>query len=200
MNLKMKIIVATKNRGKVKEIGKIFADLGLEVVTQEEAQIDIDVEETGDTFEKNALIKARAVSMLCDDIVIADDSGLCVEALNGRPGVYSARYAGPDASDSEKIDKLLSEMENAQNRVAKFMCCVALVTPDGREFVSHGEVMGKILHAPEGENGFGYDPVFFSDELQKSFALATPDEKNSISHRGRALRAMYEQVKELEIL
>lgn len=200
MNHKMKIIVATKNQGKVKEIAKIFAELGLEVITQEEANIDIDVEETGDTFEKNALIKARAVSMLCDDIVIADDSGLCVDSLNGRPGVYSARYAGPDASDLQKINKLLSEMENVENRAAKFMCCVALVTPDGREFVSHGEVLGKILFEPEGENGFGYDPVFFSDELQKSFALASPEEKNSISHRGRALRAMYDKIKEIELL
>ncbi len=200
MNLNMKIIVATKNQGKVKEIAKIFAELGLEVITQEEANIDIDVEETGDTFEKNALIKARAVSMLCDDIVIADDSGLCVDALDGRPGVYSARYAGPDADDSQKIEKLLSEMENIQNRSAKFMCCVALVTPDGREFVSHGEVLGKILYTPEGENGFGYDPVFFSDELQKSFAIATAEEKNSISHRGRALRAMFDKIKEIELL
>ncbi len=200
MNHKMKIIVATKNQGKVKEIAKIFAELGLEVITQEEANIDIDVEETGDTFEKNALIKARAVSMLCDDIVIADDSGLCVDSLNGRPGVYSARYAGPDASDLQKINKLLSEMENVENRAAKFMCCVALVTPDGREFVSHGEVLGKILFEPEGENGFGYDPVFFSDELQISFALASPEEKNSISHRGRALRAMYDKIKEIELL
>lgn len=200
MNHKMKIIVATKNQGKVKEIAKIFAELGLEVVTQEAANIDIDVEETGDTFEKNALIKARAVSMLCDDIVIADDSGLCVDALDGRPGVYSARYAGPDADDLQKIKKLLSEMENVQDRRAKFMCCVALVTPDGREFVSHGEVLGKILSEPEGENGFGYDPVFFSDELQKSFAVATSEEKNSISHRGRALRAMYDKIKEIELL
>lgn len=196
----MKIIVATKNHGKVKEISKIFASLGVDVVTQEEAQIDVDVEETGDTFEKNALIKARAVSMLCDDIVIADDSGLCVDALDGRPGVYSARYAGPDASDAQKIEKLLSEMEGEKNRAAKFMCCVALVTPDGREFVSHGEVVGEILSSPEGENGFGYDPVFFSNELQKTFALATPEEKNAISHRGRALRAMYEQIKEINLL
>ena len=195
----MKFIVATKNHGKVKEISKIFADLNIDVITQEEAHINIDVEETGDTFEKNALIKARAISMLCDDIVIADDSGLCVDALDGRPGVYSARYAGPDASDSDRINKLLDELKNEDNRNAKFMCCVALVLPDGREFTATGEVNGTILSAPEGENGFGYDPVFFSNELQKTFAVATAEEKNAISHRGRALRAMYEKVRELDI-
>ena len=193
----MKIIVATKNRGKVKEISKIFAQLGIDVITQKDAGINIDVEETGDTFEKNALIKAKAVAMLCDDIVMADDSGLCVEALDGRPGVYSARYAGADATDAQRIEKLLTELKDQENRAAKFVCSVALVTPDGREFTSQGEVHGTILHAPEGENGFGYDPIFYSTELEKSFACASSEEKNSISHRGRALMAMYEQVKEI---
>lgn len=194
----MKIIVATKNANKIREIREIFSPLGFEVVSQTEAGIDIDVEETGDTFEKNALIKARAVSLVCDDYVLADDSGLCVEALDGRPGVYSARYAGEGASDSDKITKLLGEMQGVDNRRAKFMTSVAFIMPDGTELVTSGEVCGRILLQPEGENGFGYDPVFFSDELGKSFAVATPEEKNSVSHRSRALRALYVKLKQLE--
>ena len=187
----MKIIVATKNQGKIKEIKRIFKDIDVEVITQEEAGISIDVEETGDTFEKNALIKARAVSLLCDDIVMADDSGLCVDALDGRPGVYSARYAGEGATDSEKIQKLLSEMENIEDRRAKFVCSMALILPDGREFTESGEVCGEIMTEPHGEGGFGYDPVFYATELGKSFAIASQDEKNSVSHRSRALNAIY---------
>lgn len=187
----MKIIVATKNQGKIKEIKRIFKDIDIEVITQEEAGISIDVEETGDTFEKNALIKARAVSLLCDDIVMADDSGLCVDALDGRPGVYSARYAGEGATDSEKIQKLLGEMENIEDRRAKFVCSMALIMPDGREFTESGEVHGEIMTEPQGEGGFGYDPVFYSLELGKSFAIASQDEKNSVSHRSRALNAIY---------
>lgn len=193
----MRIIAATKNQGKVREIKKIFSELGIDVITQEEAGIDVDTEETGDTFEKNALIKARAVSLLSDDAVMADDSGLCVEALDGRPGVYSARYAGVGASDSQKIEKLLGELDGQKNRKAEFVCCVALILPDGREFTARGNVEGEILKSPEGENGFGYDPVFYSTELGKSFACASDDEKNSISHRGRALKEMYNILKEV---
>lgn len=193
----MKIIVATKNQGKIKEIKRIFKDIDVEVITQEEAGISIDVEETGDTFEKNALIKARAVSLLCDDIVMADDSGLCVDALDGRPGVYSARYAGEGATDSEKIQKLLGEMENIKDRQAKFVCSMALIMPDGREFTESGEVRGEIMAEPQGEGGFGYDPVFYSTELGKSFAIASQDEKNSVSHRSRALNAIYRVLREI---
>ena len=193
----MKIIVATKNTNKIREIREIFSPLGFEVISQTEAGIDIDVEETGDTFEKNALIKARAVSLVCDDYVLADDSGLCVEALDGRPGVYSARYAGEGASDSDKINKLLGEMQGVDNRRVKFMTSVAFIMPDGTELVTSGEVCGRILLQPEGENGFGYDPVFFSDELGKSFAVATAEEKNSVSHRSRALKALYTKLNQL---
>lgn len=193
----MRIIVATKNQGKIREIKNIFSDIDVEIITQEEANIVIDVEETGDTFEKNALIKAKAVSLLCDDIVMADDSGLCVEALDGRPGVYSARYAGEGASDAQKIEKILDELKDAANRNAKFICCIALIMPDGREFTTTGEVRGEILKSPQGEGGFGYDPIFYSTELEKSFAIASAEEKNSVSHRGRALRAMYTVLKEV---
>ncbi len=193
----MNIVVATKNKNKVFEIAHIFEPLGFTVMSQEDAGIDVDVEETGDTFAKNALIKARAVAMLCDDCVLADDSGLCVEALDGRPGVYSARYAGPGATDIEKIEKLLLEMQDKTNRKAKFVTNIAFIFPDGREVVTQGEVHGRILREPIGENGFGYDPIFYSDELEKTFAQAEPDEKNSISHRGRALSALYDEIKEI---
>ena len=193
----MNIVVATKNKNKVFEIARIFEPLGFTVMSQEDAGIDVDVEETGNTFAKNALIKARAVAMLCDDCVLADDSGLCVEALDGRPGVYSARYAGPGASDMEKIEKLLIEMQDKTNRKAKFVTNIAFIFPDGREIVTQGEVCGRILREPAGENGFGYDPIFYSDELEKTFAQAGPDEKNAISHRGRALSALYDEIKNM---
>lgn len=195
----MNIIVATKNKNKVREISKMFSPLGFKVMSQEEAGIDVDVEETGDTFAKNALIKARAVAMLCDgdDCVLADDSGLCVEALDGRPGVYSARYAGPGATDEEKIEKLLNEMKDKTNRKAKFVTNIAFIFPDGKEIVTQGEVSGKIVREPVGNNGFGYDPVFYSTELEKTFAQAEMDEKNAISHRGRALSALYDELKDM---
>ncbi len=192
----MKIIAATKNPGKIREIQKILGQLGFEVMSQATAGIDVDIEETGDTFEKNALIKARAVAMMCDNPVLADDSGLCVEALGGRPGVYSARYAGEGASDADKIEKLLSELDGVKNRKAKFVTSAAFIFPDGREITVSGEVHGTILTEPRGENGFGYDPVFYSDELKKTFAEADDDEKNSVSHRSRALQALCEKLKD----
>lgn len=193
----MKIIAATKNQNKIREISEKFAPLGFEVISQSDAGIDIDVEETGDTFAKNALIKARAVAMVCDDYVLADDSGLCVDALGGRPGVFSARYAGEGAPDSAKIEKILGELEGEENRTAKFVTNIAFIFPDGREIVTQGEVLGRILRESRGENGFGYDPIFFSDELSKTFAEATLEEKNTVSHRSRALSALYDEIKDL---
>ncbi len=191
----MKIIAATGNRGKIKEIKKIFSPLGFEVITQKEAGFDIDVEENGKSFKENALIKARAVSKLCNDYVISDDSGLCVDALGGRPGIYSARYAGADTPYPEKIECLLKELAPYEDKSAHFMTSVAFITPAGTEITADGAVYGHIIDTPKGENGFGYDPVFYSDELHKTFAEATLEEKNSISHRGRALRALYDIVK-----
>ena len=188
----MKIIVATKNIHKIKEISHVLNPLGFDVISQHDAGIDIDVEETGDTFEKNALIKARAVALVCDDYVLADDSGLCVESLDGRPGVLSARYAGEGASDADKINKLLGELEGVSNRRAKFIIAMAFITPNGEEIVTKGEVSGRIITEPMGKNGFGYDPVFYSDELEKTFAEASEEEKNSVSHRSRALKALYD--------
>ncbi len=193
----MIVIAATKNKGKVREMQEILFPLAIEIISQEEAGIELDVEETGDTFERNALLKARAVAMVCDYPVLADDSGLCVDALGGAPGVHSARYAGEDATNSEKINKLLNELGNNDNRNAKFVTCVAFIMPDGTEIIAKGEVKGHITHAPEGNNGFGYDPIFFSDELGKTFAQSSDEEKNSVSHRGRALRSLYEKLKEM---
>lgn len=195
----MNIIAATNNENKVKEITRIFSKLGFTVISQKDAGIDVDVEETGNTFTENSLIKARAVAMLCDDYVLADDSGLCVEALDGRPGVYSARYAGEGASDKQKIEKLLGEMQGKDNRKAKFVTSIAFIFPDGKEIVTKGEVCGKITSEPHGDNGFGYDPVFFCTELCKTFAEADMEEKNRVSHRGRALKKLYDKLEELNI-
>lgn len=192
----MKVIAATKNKGKIKEMQEILSPLDIEIISQEEIGIELDVEETGDTFERNALIKARAVAMVCDYPVLADDSGICVDALGGAPGVRSARYAGEGASDSDKINKMLAELGDADDRSAKFVTSVAFIFPDGTEITARGEVKGHITQAPSGNNGFGYDPIFFSDELGKTFAESSDEEKNSVSHRGRALRNLYDKLKE----
>lgn len=192
----MKIIAATKNKGKIKEISNILGKLGFEVESQQDAGYDVDVLETGDTFEKNALIKARAIAMLCDEPVLADDSGLCIDALDGKPGVYSARYAGEDATDADKVNKILGELKSKKDRTARFVASVAFIFPNGKEITASGEVKGYITAEPLGENGFGYDPIFYSDELKKTFAQASDEEKNSVSHRGRALMALSEKLKD----
>lgn len=192
----MKIIAATKNKGKIKEISNILGKLGFEVESQQDAGYDVDVLETGDTFEKNALIKARAIAMLCDEPVLADDSGLCIDALDGKPGVYSARYAGEDATDADKVNKILEELKSKKDRTARFVTSVAFIFPNGKEITASGEVKGYITAEPLGENGFGYDPIFYSDELKKTFAQASDEEKNSVSHRGRALMALSKKLKD----
>lgn len=194
-------IAATKNKGKIKEMQSILEKLGIEIISQEEAEINIDIVETGTTFEENALIKARAVAMLTDEAVIADDSGLCVECLDGRPGIYSARYAGEEATDDENIKKLLEEMDGEENRSAKFVCSIAMIYPDGTELTSSGEVLGSITTEKRGTNGFGYDPVFVPEELGgKTFAESADEDKNEISHRKRALHALYEKIKDKQPL
>ncbi len=195
----MKVIAATKNKGKIREMQEILSPLDIEIISQQEIGIDVDAEETGDTFERNALIKARAVAMICDYPVLADDSGLCVDCLGGAPGVRSSRYAGDGATDSDRINKLLTEMDGKTDRNAKFVTSVAFIFPNGREITASGEVHGVITDAPEGENGFGYDPIFYCTELKKTFAAASDEEKNSVSHRGRALKNLYEKLKMLEV-
>ncbi len=194
----MKIIAATSNKGKVREIKSIFSGEDFEIISMKEAGLEREIEENGTTFEENALIKARTIAQLCDCAVLSDDSGLCVEALNGAPGIYSARYGGEDTTYDVKMKKLLDEISDADNRSAKFVSACALVYPDGRELVGMGEVHGRIGFEPKGENGFGYDPIFISDELNKTFAEATDDEKNSISHRKRALMDLYNKMRNEE--
>ncbi len=194
--MKQKLVVATGNAHKLREIAQIFTDY--EIVSQKQAGFDEDVEETGKTFAENALIKARAASKALGVIALADDSGLCVDALGGAPGVYSARYCGWHGDDKANRDLLLKNLKNEQNRAAYFESAVALVYPDGREIVAHGRTHGSILFQEVGENGFGYDCLFYSDDLQKSFAVASAEEKNSVSHRYRALCELKDKVGEIQ--
>lgn len=185
---KMRLVVASGNKNKLREIAEIFTDF--EVVSQKEMGFDEDVEETGKTFAENALIKARAASKALGMVALADDSGICVDALGGAPGVYSARYCGHHGSDKENRDLLLKNLEGVENRSAYFQSAIALVYPDGRELLAEGRTNGVILTEEVGEGGFGYDCIFFSDDLQKSFGVASAEEKNAVSHRFRALQAM----------
>lgn len=194
----MRIILATKNDGKVREMGAILGEYGIDVISQKDADIDVDVEETGTTFEENAEIKARAVAMLCDEPVIADDSGLCIDALGGKPGIYSARYGGESLPYKDKIEGILTEMKGEVDRRAHFECAMVLIFPDGRKISAVGTVEGRILEEPKGDGGFGYDPIFYSNELEKSFGEATDEEKNSISHRGRALEGICKILEDME--
>lgn len=181
----MKIVAASGNQGKIREFKEILD--GFEIASARDMGIAVEIEENGASFEENCLIKARAISKLCRLPVLADDSGLCVDALGGRPGIYSARYAGENATDLQRMEKLLAELDGAADRSAKFVSVTALVMPDGTELTARGEVHGRILSEISGDGGFGYDPIFYSDELGKSFGTASEEEKNSVSHRGRAL-------------
>ena len=195
-NMEHKIVFATSNAGKMREIREILKDLGAEILSMKEAGVDIDIVEDGDTFAANALIKAKAVWEKTGGIVLADDSGLVIDALNGEPGVYSARYGGPDCiSDSDRIDYLLKKLENVPEgkRTAKFVSVITLVTPDGKEIVARGECPGHILFERHGNGGFGYDPVFFAEDAGCTFAELAPEQKNQVSHRARALRAFVEK-------
>jgi XTP/dITP diphosphohydrolase len=185
-----RIVLASNNKGKLREISQILSPMGYEVISQKEAGADIEVEETGTTFEENAAIKAEAVYRICKCCVIADDSGLAVDALDGAPGVYSHRFAGENATDEDRNRKLLSEMENVpeDKRGAAFVCSVCLIEPSGEKHIFRGECRGKIGYKPLGENGFGYDPVFMYEN--RSFAEISGEEKNKISHRANALKKL----------
>ena len=190
---KNRLVVATGNAHKLREIAEIFSDF--EVVSQKQMGFDEDVEETGETFAENALIKARAASKALNCIALADDSGLCVDALGGAPGVYSARYCGYHGDDQKNRDLLLENMKNVENRAAHFTSAIALVYPNGKEIVVEGHTFGKILNKETGTGGFGYDCLFESDDLKKSFGEATAEEKNAVSHRFRGLQKLREQIK-----
>jgi len=187
-----KIVFATANEGKVKEIKEILKDFPIEVVSMKEMGITADIEENGATFEENSLIKARALVKLTGLPALADDSGLEVDYLNGEPGIYSARYLGRDTDYDYKNNYIIDKLSEAkgEERSARFVCVISLVLPDGREFVEKGVVEGLIGYEQKGENGFGYDPIFYLPEYGKTSAELPPEEKNRISHRGKALTAM----------
>lgn len=190
-----KIIIASNNKGKIKEISEILKPVGFDVISLKDAGIDIDVEENGTTFKENALIKARAIYDMTKTAVIADDSGLTVDYLNGAPGVFSHRYGGENATDSEKNQKLLGELSGVsdEKRTAAFECVICYIDMDGNEQFAHGRCEGKIGYEPKGENGFGYDPIFMYGD--KSFAEISADEKNNVSHRANALKRLSELLK-----
>jgi len=192
----LKWILASNNAHKVEEIMAILKPLGVTLITMAEAGLgDVDVEETGVTFEENALIKARAIHQMTGQPVLADDSGLMVDALNGAPGVYSARYAGVPKSDERNNQKLLDALAGLtpDMRKARFVCVLAYVSSE-ETFTIRGEAEGVIIDEAKGENGFGYDPIFYSTEGQKTFASLTSEEKNTISHRAKALQLLKERM------
>ena len=190
----MKLVLASKNQKKLVEMNDILSHLGIEVCSEAEAGVDLEVEETGTTFEENSLLKAKAVMEASGLPAIADDSGLCVDCLNGAPGVYSARYGGEGLSDEQRYRMLLENMRGQMPRTAKFVSVITCCFPNGDTLTARGECPGTIAYAPMGEGGFGYDPVFFVPERKKTFAQLTAEEKNAISHRGTALKLFKEQL------
>lgn len=187
----MKIIIATNNQGKVREFRQILEPLGYEPVSLKEAGINIDIVEDGETFAENAHIKAQAIYEICNCPVLADDSGLEIEFLGGAPGIYSARYAGEDATDEDRCNKILSELEGVDTslRSARFVCALYCILDDETEYSVLGTFSGFIGTEPMGENGFGYDPIFMVDE-ETSVAMLSDEEKNKISHRAEAMRKL----------
>ena len=195
-----RVIFATGNEGKMREIRSILADTYPEVLSMKEAGIRAEAAENGKTYEENALIKARAVAAAgADGIVMADDSGLEVDFLNREPGIYSARYMGEDTSYRIKNANLIGRLEGVpeEKRTARFVCAIAAVLPDGRELAVRAAIEGRIGYEEKGEGGFGYDPIFYVPELGKTTAELTEEEKNLVSHRGKALRLMKEELKKL---
>ncbi|MCM8529218.1 MAG: RdgB/HAM1 family non-canonical purine NTP pyrophosphatase [Lentisphaeraceae bacterium] len=189
----MKILAATNNKHKLEELKNILGPQGIEVISAAEAGGIPEVDEDKATFEGNALKKATETAKAKNMVVFADDSGLCVTALDDRPGVFSARYAGPNATDDDRMQKLLGELEGSEDRSAKFVCVIALASPDGPIGTARGECPGKITFEPTGSEGFGYDPLFIPDGYDKTFAELGEDIKNSLSHRGNALKKAIEQ-------
>ena len=192
----MKFVLASHNKGKLEELQSILGELGVEVVLQSEVGLDLEPEETGATFAENARIKAQAVMEASGLPAIADDSGLCVDALQGGPGVYSARYGGPDLTYAEKNRLLLQTMQGQTPRTCHFACHVTCCFPNGDVLDAEGTCQGTVAFAPMGEGGFGFDPIFFVPSLKKTFAQLSAEEKNAISHRGNALTAFREKLEQ----
>ena len=195
----MKVVLASKNAHKLVEISRITEKFGFELVLQSQLGVDIDVEETGTTFEENSLLKAEAVMKATGLPALADDSGIAVDALNGEPGIYSARYGFDDSLDDwGRLLLLLKNTEHVPDgqRQAKFVCVITMVTPEGQVIQARGEIHGELTREARGENGFGYDPIFFYPPLGKTTAELSPEEKNQVSHRANALKVFYEKMKE----
>ncbi len=199
MTEEFRLILATSNKDKAREIAEILKDTPFVVTTMKEEGFDPDIVEDGSTFEENALIKARTVHELAGNAyVMADDSGLCIDALDGAPGIYSARFCGEDSTYPEKFKRIFEMLKDVpeEKRTAKFVCSIAVVRPDGTEFTVRGEICGVLHEKPVGDGGFGYDPIFYVPEFGMTTAQMTKEQKNSISHRGKASRAMAEKLKE----
>ena len=195
----MKVVLASKNKHKLVEISQITEKFGFDLVLQSELGVDIDVEETGTTFEENSFLKAEAVMKATGLPALADDSGIAVDALNGEPGIYSARYGFDDSLDDwGRLELLLKNTEHVPDgeRQAQFVAVITMVNPDGQVIQARGEIHGELLRAPVGENGFGYDPIFSYPPYGKSTAEMSPEEKNQVSHRANALRVLYDKLKE----
>ena len=190
----MKVVLASKNQHKLVEMRDILSAQGVEVVLESDVGIDVDVEETGTTFEENSLLKAKAVMEASGLPAIADDSGLAVDALGGAPGVYSARYGGEELDDAGRYRLLLENMRGQLDRRCKFVSVITLCMPNGDVISARGACPGTLAYAPQGENGFGYDPVFFVPGKKKTFAQLTAEEKNAISHRGNALKLFQQKL------
>lgn len=191
------IVFATGNQGKMREIRKILGDMNVEILSMKEAGISADIVEDGKTFEENAIIKAKAIAEKTRHIVLADDSGLEIDYLNKEPGIYSARYMGEDTSYEIKNRNLLERLAGVEEekRGARFVCAIAAVMPDGEVITTQGTIEGRIGYEPKGTNGFGYDPIFYVPEYGCSSAQLSEEEKNAVSHRGKALEAMKEELK-----
>ena len=195
----MKVVLASKNKHKLEEISKITEKFGIQLILQSELGIDLDVEENGSTFEENSFIKAEAVMKATGLPALADDSGIAVDALNGQPGIYSARYGFDDTLDDHgRMMLLLRNTEHVPDdqRQAQFVCVITMVTPDGQTIQARGEVHGTLTREPRGTNGFGYDPIFFYPPAGCTTAELPPEEKNQVSHRANALKLFYEKMKE----
>ena len=192
-----RVIFATGNKGKMNEIRQILSDMDLELLSMKEAGIDIEIVEDGSSFEENAIIKAKAVAACTDAIVLADDSGLEIDYLNGEPGIYSARYMGEDTPYSVKNRNFIERLQGvpAEKRTARFVCVIAAAMPDGEVFTTKGVIEGQIAEEPRGENGFGFDPIFYVPEYGCTTAELSEEQKNEISHRGKALTAMKEELR-----
>ncbi|MBR1892032.1 MAG: XTP/dITP diphosphatase [Lachnospiraceae bacterium] len=195
-----KIVFATGNKNKVREISEILEDFEIPVQSMKDAGVEVDIIENGKTFEENSLIKARSVWNVTGGLVLADDSGLEVDALNKEPGIYSARYMGEDTSYHIKNANIIERLEGVSDdkRTARFVCAVAAVFPDGSEKVVRGVMEGRIGYEEKGENGFGYDPIFILPKYEKTTAELKPEEKNAESHRGKALRAIRKEIEDYE--